>query len=78
MVDKTTGPKMSFIGGLFTSFLLCRNKSYIAFCLGGFRSTIATSILNKLGFKVQDVIKGFASISVNAPELTTTGKVRGV
>lgn len=55
--------------------LLNKDQKYIAFCAGGFRSTIAASILKSKGFKVQDVDKGFAAISVTSPLLTTTGKV---
>ncbi len=32
-------------------------------------------MLVKRGFKVQDIDKGFASVSVNAPKLTTSGAV---
>jgi predicted sulfurtransferase len=53
-----------------------RDDKYVAYCTGGYRSTIAASILRKKGFKVQDVVKGFAAISVTAPELTTKGEVR--
>lgn len=55
--------------------LLNKDQKYIAFCAGGFRSTIAASILKARGFKVQDVDKGFAAISVTSPLVTTTGKV---
>ena len=57
------------------SFSLQRQELH---CLlpGSYRSAIATSILRKAGFKAQDVIGGFAAVSVYAPEHTTTGVVR--
>lgn len=68
-------PLIILIPTIGTIFLSHRDQNYLAFCLGGFRSTIAASILTSQGFKVQDIDKGFASISVNASQLTTTGKV---
>ena len=57
------------------NYITNRNTSYICHCASGYRSTIATSLLNRLGFKVQDIYGGFAAISVFNPELTTSGQV---
>jgi len=52
-----------------------RNTPYICYCAAGFRSSIATSLLNQQGFNARDIYGGFAAISVFNPELTTNGKV---
>ncbi|XP_065911105.1 uncharacterized protein [Dysidea avara] len=54
---------------------LDKNTPYICYCAAGYRSSIATSLLNQHGFKAMDIYGGFAAISVFNPELTTTGKV---
>ena len=52
-----------------------RSTEYVAFCVSGYRSAIATSILRKAGFTVRDVYGGFAAVSVFASSHTTSGKV---
>lgn len=52
-----------------------RDTEYIAFCVAGYRSAIAASVLRDQGYKVTDIRGGFAAISVYAPRLTTTGAV---
>lgn len=54
---------------------LDKSTDYIAFCVSGYRSAIATSLLRRAGFKVRDVYGGFAAISVYAPSHTTSGSV---
>lgn len=54
---------------------LDKKTNYIAFCKAGFRSAIASSVLRKAGYSVQDIIGGFAAINVYAPTHTTTGEV---
>ena len=61
---------------LVCSFLhLCRSGDYIAFCVSGYRSAIATSLLRKAGFRVRDIFGGFAAINFTAPSYTTSGAV---
>ena len=61
---------------LCCSFLhLCRSGGYIAFCVSGYRSAIATSLLRKAGFRVRDIFGGFAAINFTAPSYTTSGAV---
>ncbi len=52
-----------------------RSQKYIAYCVSGYRSAIASSLLRQAGFDVVDVTFGFAAVSVFAPTHTTTGKV---
>ncbi len=47
----------------------------MAFCKSGYRSIIGSSILRAEGYDVRDIFGGFAVISVNYPEMTTTKKV---
>ena len=54
---------------------LDKSKTYVAFCAGGYRSGIASSILRAEGFKVVDIFGGFAAISTYEPEVTMTGVV---
>lgn len=54
---------------------LDKSKKYIAYCVSGYRSAIATSFLKQAGFEVMDINLGFAAVSVFAPDSTTTGKV---
>eukprot|EP00731_Ephydatia_muelleri_P022012 Em0014g603a len=54
---------------------LDKSKTYVAFCAGGYRSGIASSILRAEGFKVVDIFGGFAAISTYEPAVTTTGVV---
>ena len=53
-----------------------RDKEYITFCVSGYRSAIAASLLRKAGYKVKDINRGFAAVSVYSPSHTTTGSVR--
>lgn len=52
-----------------------KDKVYLVFCSSGYRSAIAASVLKRWGFKGQDIVSGFASVSYHSPELTTSGKV---
>ncbi|XP_064398734.1 uncharacterized protein LOC135345254 [Halichondria panicea] len=54
---------------------LDKSQKYIAYCVSGYRSAIASSLLRQAGFDVVDVTFGFAAVSVFAPTHTTTGKV---
>jgi rhodanese-related sulfurtransferase len=54
---------------------LDRSSEYVAFCVSGYRSAIATSLLRRAGFRVRDIHGGFAAISWTAPSQTTSGKV---
>lgn len=60
---------------LLFAFLLLRSLPVVCFCKGGFRSSIAVSLLLREGFSAQDVQLGFAAISTYSPEITTTGEV---
>ena len=52
-----------------------RSVDYVAFCVSGYRSAIATSLLRKAGFRVRDIFGGFAAINWTAPSHTTSGAV---
>ena len=73
--DCYAGTMYSHWLGTRTSPLLLRALPVVCFCKGGFRSSIAVSLLLKEGFSAQDVQLGFAAISTYSPELTTTGEV---
>ncbi len=55
--------------------LSCRNEKYIAYCVSGYRSAIASSLLRQAGYNVVDINFGFAAVSVFAPTHTTSGQV---
>lgn len=54
--------------------ILSKDTKYICYCKSGYRSSAATSILDKLGFDACDLYGGFAAISTYAPKLTTKGE----
>jgi hydroxyacylglutathione hydrolase len=54
---------------------LDRSVDYVAFCVSGYRSAIATSLLRKAGFRVRDIFGGFAAINWTAPSHTTSRAV---
>ena len=55
-----------------------RETEYITFCVSGYRSATAVSLLRREGYKARDIYGGFAAVSVYEPELTTTGQVSQV
>mmetsp|Transcript_95109 Transcript_95109/g.254163 ORF Transcript_95109/g.254163 Transcript_95109/m.254163 type:complete len:504 (-) Transcript_95109:371-1882(-) len=46
------------------------NKSFITYCRGGFRSAVASSVLQAAGFPATDVIGGYAALQGALPDLT--------
>eukprot|EP00117_Sycon_ciliatum_P006855 scpid91806/ scgid10206/ len=52
-----------------------RSKTHYCYCASGFRSTIGSSVLSRLGLTAVNVLGGFAVISVDFPHRTSTGKI---
>lgn len=54
---------------------LDKSKKYAVYCLGGFRSAIAVSILRRQGLNAVDIIGGYdRGVLANACEATTADK----
>ena len=60
---------------LTSCFDVCSSKLIVCYCKGGFRSAIACSLLLKAGFNAQDIVLGFAAVSVYSPTVTSSGEV---
>lgn len=50
---------------------LKKDQKYVGFCIGGFRSSMATSTLRRCGYDVEDVKNGYLTFQECFPELTT-------
>jgi len=52
-------------------------KSFVVYCRGGFRSAVASSILQAAGFTATDVVGGYAALQQALPEQTKNFETEG-
>lgn len=53
-----------------------KGVKYLCFCIGGFRSAIAVSLLREAGYIVEDIKRGYLEMTENLAELTTVPLLR--